>query len=99
MRIGPLSNVKPIWDHGMDGYPTRVRLAMADGHIVTFWREAPQPKPKRWNPIREIIGYPRQTEYQPRHLKTGGAANTDRPVRKFSVHILSQERSNNNDKG
>ena len=68
-RIGPLSNVKPFWDHGADGYPTRVRLAMSDGHIVTFWREVQQPKPRFWNPIREIIGYPRQEEYQPRHLR------------------------------
>lgn len=71
-KISPLSNVKPFWKPGCK-YPSRVRLAMSDGTIRTYWDEPQQPKPKRWNPIREIIGYPRQTEYQPRHAKkTGG---------------------------
>lgn len=71
-RISPLSNVKPLWKPGCK-YPSRVRLAMSDGTIRTYWDEPQQPKWKRWKPIREIIGYPRQTEYQPRHLKkTGG---------------------------
>lgn len=74
-KIGPLSNVKAIWDRGCGKYPSRVRMAFSDGTIRTYWDEPQQPKPKRWNPIREIIGYPRQTEYQPRHAKkTGGAA-------------------------
>ena len=61
-RIEPLSNVKPIWDHEF-GYPDRVRLAMADGTIQTFWLEVKQPRP--------------QTEYIGKHLKkTGDVASS-----------------------
>ena len=68
-KIEPLSNVRYFWEHVEEGYPDKIRLAMSDGKIVTYRLESPQPKPKRWNPLHEIIGYPRQTEYQPRHLK------------------------------
>lgn len=56
-RIAPLSNVVAHWDHNLGGYPTRVRLAMEDGSIQTFWREVSQPPP-------QIV-----PEYQPKHLK------------------------------
>ena len=59
-RIEPLSNVRAFWDHNLGGYPERVRLAMSDGSIQTFWYEPDQPKP--------------QTAYVPKHGKTGGAA-------------------------
>ena len=75
-KIGPLSNVKAIYDKGCGTYPSRVRLAMEDGTIRTFWGEIQQPKPRRWNPIHEIIGYPRQKKYQPRHAKKTGGAGT-----------------------
>ena len=54
-RIGPLSNVVAYWDHDLGGYPERVRLAMADGSIQTFWLEVNQPEP--------------QTEYVGKHIK------------------------------
>ena len=44
-KIGPLSNVKAIYDKGCGKYPSRIRLAMEDGTIQTFWREVQQPKP------------------------------------------------------
>ena len=55
-RIGPLSNVVAYWDHDLGGYPERVRLAMADGSIQTFWLEVKQPEPAT-------------QDYMPRHLK------------------------------
>ena len=61
-RIGPLSNVVAYWDHGLGGYPERVRLAMADGSIQTFWLEVNQPEP--------------QTEYLGKHRKRTGDAAT-----------------------
>lgn len=60
-KISPLSNVKPFWKPGCK-YPDRIRLAMSDGTIRTYWDEPQQPKWKRWNPIRETIGYPFQTD-------------------------------------
>ena len=61
-QIPPLSNVVPRWDHDYGGYPDRVRLAMADGTIQTYWLEVKQPKP--------------QTEYVGKHLKRAGGAGT-----------------------
>ena len=67
-RIPPLSNVVPVWDHDLGGYPTRVRMAMSDGTIQTFWHEVKQPPPQV------------EPEYQPKHLKksTVVAATADR---------------------
>lgn len=64
-KIGPLSNVVAFWDHGLGGYPTRVKLAMSDGTIQTFWYDPGQPKP--------------QTEYVGKHAKKSAivAAITD----------------------
>lgn len=56
-RIGPLSNVVAYWDYGLDGYPTRVRLAMSDGTIQTFLHEVKQPAPN-------VV-----SDYKPKHLK------------------------------
>lgn len=61
-RIGPLSNVVAFWDHNLGGYPTRVRLAMGDGTIQTFWFDPGQPEP--------------QTEYIGKHAKKTGYAAT-----------------------
>ena len=44
-NIGPLSNVKALWDHDLGGYPERIRLAMEDGHIVTYLLDVQQPAP------------------------------------------------------
>ena len=63
-KISPLSNVKPFWKPGCK-YPSRVRLAMSDGTIRTYWDEPQQPKLKRWRPIQEIIGYPLQDGKSP----------------------------------
>ena len=77
-RIGPLSNVVPVWDKGCGPLPSRVKLAMENGRIETFWRRdmVPMPKWRQWRPIQEIIGYPRKEEYQPKHLKKTGGAPT-----------------------
>ena len=67
-RIGPLSNVKALWDHDLGGYPERIRLAMEDGHIVTYLLDVQQPAP---NVVQE---------YKPKHLKkTGDAATSTGP--------------------
>ena len=68
-RIGPILNVKAIYDRWCGRYPSRVKVAMLDGKVRTFWDEVLQPKPKPWNPLHEIIGYPVQAKYQPRHTK------------------------------
>lgn len=61
-HIEPLSNVVAHWDHNLDGYPTRIKLAMSDGTIQTFWYDPGQPEP--------------QTEYIGKHAKKTGSAAT-----------------------
>ena len=59
-RIGPLSNVVPIWDEGCGPICSRVKLALENGKIGTFWRLDAIPKRRSWlpwRPIQEIIGY------------------------------------------
>lgn len=72
-KIEPLSNVRYFWEHVEEGYPDKIRLAMSDGKIVTYRLEVEQPKPKSWNPINEIMGYPMRKEYQPKHAKRPAA--------------------------
>jgi len=79
-RIEPLSNIVPIWDEGCGPIPSRVKVALKNGKIGTFWRRDAIPKWKPWRPIREIIGYPRQEEYQPKHLKRPADAANIRPA-------------------
>lgn len=79
-RIGPLSNVIGFWDHDLGGYPERIRLAMEDGHIVTYLLDVQQPEPN-------VI-----PEYQPRHLKRP-AMLQHQPAQDqiFPTTILSQK--------
>jgi len=80
MRIEPLSNVVPYWEHDESGYPTKIRLAMMDGKIQTYRLEVNQPAP-----VLDIgwtnIGYTvQQTEYVGKHAKkTGDAATSTGP--------------------
>ena len=66
-RIAPLSNVVPYWENGLDGYPTKVRLAMRDGKILTYRLEVVQPAPildRGWTNIGYTV---QQTEYVGKH--------------------------------
>ena len=82
-NIGPLSNVKALWDHDLGGYPERIRLAMEDGHIVTYLLDVQQPAPN-------VI-----PEYQPKHLKkTGDAATSTGPRANLSNNYSNTEKGN-----
>jgi len=44
-RIRPLADVTSVWSHTWSDYPDMIRVAMADGHTVAYYRQIEQPKP------------------------------------------------------
>lgn len=78
-RIAPLSNVVPYWENGLDGYPTKVRLAMQDGKIVTYRQEVIQPAPvldRGWTNIGYAVQPVQDDGYIGKHAKKTGGAPT-----------------------
>ncbi len=87
-RIAPLSNVVPYWENNMDGYPTKVRLAMSDGKIMTYRLEVIQPAPVLdygWTNIGYTV---QQAEYIGKHAK--------RPADAANIQPATEQKIRNN---
>ena len=65
-QIKPLHNaVAPIWEHDTSDYPDIVKVAMADGHVITYQRVIEQPAFRKSleiirNMKDEVVGYERK---------------------------------------
>ena len=55
VQIKPLANsAAPIWEHEGSDYPDLIKVAMENGHVVTYRREIEQPHPQCMKSIELI---------------------------------------------
>jgi hypothetical protein len=66
-RISPLADVSPTWEYDSSDYPDLIRVAMDNGHVVTYRREIAQPG---FTNVMELLGRLPVTEgYAGKHEK------------------------------
>ena len=72
-QIKPLHNaVAPIWEHDTSDYPDVVKVAMADGHVITYQRVIEQPHPnclKAIDLIKIMKGHTYGGSYKGKHVR------------------------------
>jgi hypothetical protein len=69
LQIKPLANsAAPIWEHGSSDYPDLIKVAMEDGHVITYRREVEHPHPQCLKSI-ELIRIMKNHTYGGKHAK------------------------------